>query len=130
MNVCSISGEVLWKSDDYGCFHFGYSKESRRNTFTCDFSSFFECEAYDSKHRHECTELAVEDVQFINCVPTLTFASKTSEEGKKKFELRLDDVDEVPENGPTVTRFPTDDVTNPLVSTCQKFGSEWIPDVR
>ena len=128
MNFSSIAGEVLWKSDDYGCLHFGYSKESRRNTFTCDFNSFFECEAHDSRHWHDCTEVAIEDVQFINCIPTLTSSPRTSAIGKKIFDIRLDD--EVAEPGPTVTRFPTDYVTNPLASICQKFGSEWMPDVR
>ena len=121
----------MWKSDDHGCFHLGYSKKIRRSTFTCDYDSFFECEAHDSRHWHDCTEVAVEDVQFINCIPALTFAPKSSAIGKNKFDIRLNDVaDEVSETGTTMTRFPTDDETNPLASICQKFGSAWMPDVR
>ena len=130
MNTSSIAGEVLWKSDDYGCVRFGFSKESRRNTFTCDFISFFECEAYDSRHWHDCTEVAVEDAQFIKCVPTLTFAPKNSEDGYKKFELRLEAVRESSEEGSTVTRFLRDNAAYPSVSTCQKFGLEWNQHVR
>ena len=130
MSIPSILGQVLWKNDNYGCFHFGFAKDSRRNTFTCDFNTFFDCEAQDSRHWHNCTEVAIEEVQFIHCIPTLTFSSKTSEKGMKQFDIRLDDVDESLEIGPTVTRFQRDSATNQSVSICQKFGSDWMQDVR
>ena len=130
MSIPSILGQVLWKNDNYGCFHFGFAKDSRRNTFTCDFNTFFDCEAQDSRHWHNCTEVAIEEVQFIHCIPTLTFSSKTSEKGMKRFDIRLDDVDESLEIGPTVTRFQRDSATNQSVSICQKFGSDWMQDVR